>query len=47
MQIRIMFINVQFEYFWPYVFTEKNWLAKNQNNVFEWSDISTREMLFQ
>ena len=25
----------------------KNWLARNQNNVSEWSDISTRELLFQ
>jgi len=22
-------------------------LARNQNNVYEWSDISTRELLFQ
>jgi hypothetical protein len=25
----------------------KVWLARNQNNVSEWSDISTRELLFQ
>ena len=25
----------------------KDWLARNQNNVTEWSDISTRELLFQ
>ena len=25
----------------------KDWLARNQNNVSEWSDISTRELLFQ
>ena len=25
----------------------KNWLARNQNNVSEWSDISTRGLLFQ
>ena len=25
----------------------KAWLARNQNNVSEWSDISTRELLFQ
>ncbi len=25
----------------------KDWLARNQNNVYEWSDISTRELLFQ
>ena len=25
----------------------KDWLAQNQNNVSEWSDISTRGMLFQ
>ena len=24
-----------------------NWLARNQNNVSEWSDMSTRGMLFQ
>ena len=25
----------------------KDWLARNQNNVSEWSDISTRRLLFQ
>jgi hypothetical protein len=25
----------------------KNWLARNQNNVSEWSDMSTRGLLFQ
>jgi hypothetical protein len=25
----------------------KDWFARNQNNVFEWSDISTRGLLFQ
>jgi hypothetical protein len=25
----------------------KDWLAWNQNNVFEWSDMSIRELLFQ
>jgi hypothetical protein len=25
----------------------KNWLARNQNNVSEWSDISTGGLLFQ
>ena len=25
----------------------KDWLARNQNNVSEWSDISSRELLFQ
>jgi hypothetical protein len=25
----------------------KDWLARNQNNVSEWSDISTRGLLFQ
>ena len=25
----------------------KDWLARNQNNVFEWSDMSIRELLFQ
>ena len=25
----------------------KNWSARNQNNVSEWSDMSTRELLFQ
>ena len=25
----------------------KDWLARNQNNVSEWSDIFTRELLFQ
>ena len=25
----------------------KDWLARNQNNVYEWSDISTRGLLFQ
>jgi hypothetical protein len=25
----------------------KDWLVQNQNNVFEWSDISTRRLLFQ
>jgi hypothetical protein len=25
----------------------KNWVARNQNNVSEWSDMSTRELLFQ
>jgi hypothetical protein len=25
----------------------KNWLARNQNNVCEWSDMSTRGLLFQ
>jgi predicted LPLAT superfamily acyltransferase len=25
----------------------KDWLARNQNNVSEWSDISTRILLFQ
>jgi hypothetical protein len=24
----------------------KDWLARNQNNVSEWSDMSTRELLF-
>ena len=27
--------------------TSKDWLARNQNNVSEWSDMSTRELLFQ
>ena len=25
----------------------KDWLARNHNNVFEWSDMSTRGLLFQ
>ena len=25
----------------------KDWLARNQNNVFEWSDMSIRALLFQ
>ena len=25
----------------------KDWLARNQNNVLEWSDMSTRGLLFQ
>ena len=25
----------------------KDWLAQNQNNVFEWGDMSTRGLLFQ
>ena len=25
----------------------KDWLARNQNNVFEWSDMSTHGLLFQ
>jgi len=25
----------------------KDWLARNQNNVSEWSDMSTRVLLFQ
>ena len=25
----------------------KDWFARNQNNVFEWSDISTRGLFFQ
>ena len=25
----------------------KDWLARNQNNVFEWSDMSHRGLLFQ
>jgi hypothetical protein len=25
----------------------KDWLARNQNNVSEWSDMSTRTLLFQ
>ena len=25
----------------------KDWLARNQNNVSKWSDMSTRELLFQ
>ena len=25
----------------------KDWMTRNQNNVFEWSDISTRGLLFQ
>jgi hypothetical protein len=25
----------------------KDWLARNQNNVSEWSDMSTHELLFQ
>jgi hypothetical protein len=25
----------------------KDWLAQNQNNVSEWSDMSTRRLLFQ
>ena len=25
----------------------KDWLARNQNNVTEWSDTSTRKLLFQ
>jgi len=24
----------------------KDWLARNQDNVFEWSDMSTRGLLF-
>ena len=26
---------------------DKDWLARNQNNVSEWSDLSTRGLLFQ
>ena len=26
---------------------DKDWSARNQNNVSEWSDMSTRELLFQ
>ena len=26
---------------------DKDWLAQNQNNVSEWSDMSTRRLLFQ
>ena len=26
---------------------KKDWLARIQNNVSEWSDMSTRELLFQ
>jgi hypothetical protein len=25
----------------------KNWLARNQNNVSKWSDMSSHELLFQ
>ena len=25
----------------------KDWLVQNQNNVYEWSDMSTRRLLFQ
>jgi hypothetical protein len=25
----------------------KDWLARNQNNVSEWSDMSTHRLLFQ
>jgi hypothetical protein len=25
----------------------KNWLSRNQNNVFEWNDMSTHGLLFQ
>ena len=25
----------------------KDWLARNQNNVFDWSDMSTRRLVFQ
>ena len=25
----------------------KDWLTRNQNNVYEWSDMSTRGLLFQ
>ena len=25
----------------------KDWLVRNQNNVFEWSDMSIRRLLFQ
>ena len=25
----------------------KDWLARNQDNMFEWSDMSTRRLLFQ
>ena len=25
----------------------KDWLIQNQNNVYEWSDMSTRRLLFQ
>ena len=25
----------------------KDWSARNQNNVYEWSDMSTRGLLFQ
>ena len=25
----------------------KDWLSRNQNNVSEWSDMSTRRLLFQ
>jgi hypothetical protein len=28
-------------------YKDKDWLARNQNNVSEWNDISTRELLFQ
>ena len=27
--------------------TSKDWLARNQNSVFEWSDMSIRGLLFQ
>jgi hypothetical protein len=27
--------------------TSKDWLARNQNNVSEWSDMSTRGLLLQ
>jgi hypothetical protein len=27
--------------------TSKDWLTRNQNNVSEWSDMSTRGLLFQ
>jgi DNA-binding IclR family transcriptional regulator len=27
--------------------TSKDWLSRNQNNVSEWSDMSTRGLLFQ
>ena len=27
--------------------TDKDWLARNQDNVFEWGDMSIRGLLFQ
>ena len=31
----------------PWISTSKYWLVRNQDNVFEWSDMSTRVLLFQ